>query len=296
MQNNTILIAGGSGFIGRAATGYFIEQGWNVEWLSRNANAKAGIKTHYWNPALGQMDREALSSAGVVLNLAGLSLAEGNWTKTRKKDFEESRIAALTTLSQHLPPNNNIHLISASATGYYGSSCNENTVTETASAGSDFLAELCVKWEQAAYTSGFSGIGIARIGVVLDSKEGAFPIMVKPIRMGIGAVPGTGKQGISWIHIADVVRGLEWMARGKAQGVFNFTAPNPVSMRSFMQAVSKKYQMPLWPVGIPEIVLSLALGEKSVLACQGVYAIPEALLKNHFSFLYPGIAEAIQDF
>ena len=296
MQGNTVLIAGGSGFIGRAATQYFLEQGWNVEWLTRNVQPNTNLKTYFWNPALRQMDPQAFSTAKVVLNLAGLSLADGKWTKIRKRDFEQSRIDALLTLSQHLPSNNTLHLISASATGYYGSTTDERVVSESSPVGTDFLAQLCAKWEEAAQNSGFSRIGIARIGVVLDSAKGAFPVMVKPVRWGIGAVPGKGTQGLSWIHVKDVVRGLEWMAKESVQGVFNFTAPNPVSMRRFMIEASKKYRRPLWPIGIPEVFLTMALGEKSVLACKGVYAVPEALLARNFSFLYPTISEAIEDF
>jgi uncharacterized protein len=296
MKTKTLLIAGGSGFIGRAATVYFQQKGWNVEWLSRSSSTETQVKTWHWNPASGQMDAAAFDAVDVVLNLAGLSLAHGSWTAERKKAFEDSRLMALNTLSQHLPKERDIFLISASATGYYGSTSDASTAVESALPGSDFLAGLCVNWESAAKNSAFSRVGIARIGVVLDATDGAYPLMVLPIRWGLGAVPGTGRQGLSWIHIGDVVRGFEWMIEQQLQGVYNFTAPKPVSMRRFMAEAARKYRRRLWPISVPESLLYLVLGEKSLLACQGVYAIPQALLDSGFSFLYPSIGEAIEEF
>lgn len=293
MNPPTLLIAGGSGFIGRATTQHFQAKGWNVEWLSRNPNSKSPVKTWYWNPSQGEMDPEAFKQADVVLNLAGLSLADGPWTSRRKREFETSRISALTTLNNHAPNHADLHLISASATGYYGSSPQENKADESNDPGSDFLAQLCLKWESAAQESPISRICIARIGVVFDSHEGAFPVMAKTVRWGLGAVPGTGRQGISWIHIDDVVRGFEWIVEKKLQGVYNFTSPNPVSMLSFMRKAAKKYRRPLWPIFVPEWIVSMLLGEKSVLACRGVYAYPIALTDSGFSFLYPEIDRAI---
>jgi uncharacterized protein len=295
MEKKTVLIAGGSGFLGRACTSYFTAQGWNVEWLSRNPSPHDKVKTWSWAPELCQMNPQAFESADVVLNLAGLSLSDGRWNQKRKQAFIESRISAVQTLSKNKPKEKDVYFISASATGYYGSYPEKLETTETSGPGRDFLAKLCVKWEAAANESSFSRIAVARIGVVLHPNEGAYPVMVKPLRMGGGAIPGTGRQGISWIDHRDFVRGIEWMMDHELEGVFNLTAPSPVSMRRFMETASMKYHRPLWPIHIGEGFLRLILGEKSVLASQGVYAYPEALSRSGFMFLYSSIEEVGRD-
>lgn len=298
MKKKTLLIAGGSGFLGRAITSFFQQQNWNVEWLSRRASRQTELATKiwFWNPAELQMDSAALASADAVLNLAGLSLADGPWNQARKLEFEKSRLQAVFTLSKFRPDRSDIHFISASATGYYGSYAHQVHTTELDMPGTDFLAQLCEKWEAAALSSGYSQISIARIGVVLGKNEAAYPLMIKPVRWGAGAIPGSGNQGLSWIHIDDLVRGFFWLLENKLTGTFNFTAPAPVSMNHFMREVARQYHRPIWPIHIPETLISLALGEKSVLACKGVFAEPKALLDSGFSYAFPSIEKAICSF
>lgn len=295
MKKKTLLIAGGSGFLGRAITSFFQQHGWNVEWLSRNAKQTPGldVKIWHWNPAQLEMDPSALDAADAVLNLAGLSLADGSWSRARKLEFEESRLKAVKTLSKFCPENSDIHFISASATGYYGSFSEEVYTTELNEPGTDFLAQLCEKWEATARSSGFKRISIARIGVVLGRNEGAYPLMIKPVRWGLGAIPGSGNQGISWIHIDDVVRGFFWLLEQHLEGTFNFTAPLPVSMKYFMHEVGRHYKRPIWPIHIPDSLIAMAIGEKAVLACKGVYAEPKALIDSGFLFSKPSIESAI---
>lgn len=295
MKKKTLLIAGGSGFLGRAITSFFQHHNWNVEWLSRHSSqhSESATKIWFWNPAELQMDPAALQSADAVLNLAGLSLADGPWNQARKLEFEKSRLQAVFTLSKFRPDRSDIHFISASATGYYGSYAHQVHTTELDKPGTDFLAQLCEKWEEASLSSGYSQISIARIGVVLAKNEGAYPLMIKPVRWGAGAIPGSGNQGLSWIHLDDLVRGFFWLLENQITGTFNFTAPVPVSMKHFMREVAKHYKRPIWPIHIPESLISLALGEKSMLACKGVYAEPKALLESGFSYSQPSIEKAI---
>jgi uncharacterized protein (TIGR01777 family) len=226
--------------------------------------------------------------------LAGLSLSDGRWTPHRKQAFIDSRISAVKTLSLHKPTDKDLYFISASATGFYGSYPEKREVTEVSASGSDFLATLCAQWEASATSSSFNRIAIARIGIVLHPSQGAYPVMVKPLRWGAGATPGTGSQGISWIHIADLVRAFEWLMNQERQGIFNFTAPNPVSMQVFMEQAAKKYRRPLWPMHVNESILGMVLGEKAVLACQGIYAYPEALNESGFKFLHSSIDQALK--
>ncbi len=198
---------------------------------------------------------------------------------------------------------NNDHLdkrpevaIFVSATGYYGDR-GEEELNESSLPGKGFLSETCVQWEQAS-------MGLhpqirkihLRIGFVLDKEEGGFPKMILPIKLFIGAVPGSGKQYVSWIHIEDLIRMFEFFIKNEnCNGVYNGTAPYPVTLQELIKKSADYLQRPLFLPNIPEFIIQMIMGEMSQLVLTGSKVLPEKILKEGFIFKYSKIEEALQN-
>ena len=291
-----ILVSGSHGLVGTALTKSLETQGHEVFSLVRYLpRSQSEIE---WNPERYSIAVASLEGFDGVVHLAGESIAEGRWTEDKKRRIRESRVKGTKLLSDALanlerPPKS---LISASAIGFYGDRGDE-VLTEESAPGNDFLANVCIEWEQATQQASERGIRVinARFGIILSKDGGALAKMLTPFRLGIGGRVGSGKQWMSWIALEDVVGGIEYtLASESLRGPVNFVAPNPVRNSEFTKALGKVLSRPtLFP--IPEFGVRLAFGEMAdalLLSSQRVE--PQRLNKAGFQFKFAHLEVALK--
>lgn len=295
-----VVIAGGSGFLGRALAGSCVEAGDTVVILTRRARKDdKGVTFASWQPA-GDPAQWAgvLNGADALVNLAGESIASGRWTNARKVRLWDSRLQSTRALARAMtlaeaPPR---RVVSASAVGYYGTRGDE-VLTEEAPPGSDFLARLCVAWEQAAeaMASETSTVACVRSAMVLDAHDGPLPRMALPFRLGAGGRLGDGTQFMPWIHRDDWVRLVRHLlARGDLTGAFNAAAPEPLPNEAFAKTLARVLARPAL-VPAPAAALRLALGEMAdALLLPSQRVIPARATADGFTFTYPTLYAALE--
>lgn len=295
-----VVVAGGTGLVGRHLVRTLAGMGVQVRVLSRNPgrlSLPAGATAQGWDdlPAL-------LEGADAVINLAGEGIADKRWTPARKAAILDSRIRATARLiaAMRACPRRPAALVNASAIGYYIPR-DETPVEEGAAPGSGFLAEVCQAWEAEAAAASALGVRVTlvRIGVVLAREGGALPKMARPVRWFMGSKLGSGRQGLSWIHVDDLVAMLIEAARNPAwEGAFNGTAPQPLSNEAFTRHLAQRLRRPLLPVPgfLTVIATKLLLGEMAeALLLQGAFVLPARAQALGFQFRFPTAAEALED-
>jgi uncharacterized protein (TIGR01777 family) len=296
-----ILIAGGSGFIGSALTRSLLEDGHKVWILTRSLGQirlPNGAQPVRWDGRTSQGWVEMLPQMDAVVNLAGETIGRWPWTDRRKKLIRDSRMDAGKAISdafQKVGKKPSV-LIQASGIGYYGP-CGAEAVAEDAPTGNDFMALVASTWE--ASTRIVDSLGVRRViirsALVLNAQKGVLPLMALPVRLGAGGPLGSGKQGVSWIHIDDEVRAIRYLLENdKARGAFNLSAPNPVSNADFNRALAQAISRPYW-LPIPAFALKMALGEMSTLLLDGQFVIPQRLVNLGFIFRFETIGEAFRN-
>jgi len=191
--------------------------------------------------------------------------------------------------TQHLQPK---VYVSASAVGYYGTSLGA-TFTEDSGPGSDFLAGVCVAWEQAANYASNLGmrVAIVRTGLVLGTDGGALARLIPLFRAGTGGRVGSGKQWYSWIHIDDAVA-IYLLAIERIDGPINATAPNPVQNETFVQDLARVLHRPS-ALPVPGFVVKAALGEGAVMVLEGQRVLPQRALNEGYTFKFPDLHAAL---
>lgn len=291
-----ILISGSHGLVGTALIKSWEGAGHEIFRLVRHApNSPAEVE---WSPDRYSIALARIEGFEAVVSLAGESIAEGRWTDDKKRKIRESRINGTKLLGDALanleaPPNT---FICASAIGYYGNRGDE-ILTETSAPGNDFLADVCVQWEQATALAMEKGIRVvnSRFGVILDKDGGALKKMLPPFRMGIGGKIGSGKQWMSWIALDDVVGGINFALNNDSlRGPVNFIAPNPVTNAEFTRTLGRALSRPtLFPIPAFGIKLLFGeMGEALLLASQRVK--PERLQVGEYQFQYPELDGALK--
>ena len=295
-----ILITGGTGMIGQKLTELLLKKGHTVAYLSRRKEKIANITVYQWDILKGYIEEGALENADYVIHLAGAGIADERWTEKRKQEIIDSRIQPIDLITKYLE-DKNIKLkgfISASAIGYYGGNTGEIKLDEDSKAGNDFLAECTKLWEVHAkkVTRAEREIRI-RIGVVLSQKGGALPKLVMPIRFGLGAALGSGKQFISWVHIDDLcaifVKAIE---DSTMHGAYNAVSPNPISNAIMTKIAAKVLKRPLFLPNIPSFVLNLIFGEMGIVVTGGNFVQNKRLSEEtNFVYQFPTIEGALTD-
>ena len=273
-----ILVSGSHGLVGKALINSLTPDGHEIVRLVRNRPLEAA----------------SLEGIDAVVHLAGESIASGRWSDEKKRAIRESRTKGTALLSRTLaqlsrPP---AVFVSASAIGYYGSRGDE-LLTENSAPGNDFLANVCVEWENATKPAIEKGIRTvhARFGIILDAKEGALAKMLTPFRMGVGGRIGNGKQWMSWIAIDDVVSGLRFVISDQTtSGPVNFVAPNPVTNAEFTKTLGRVLSKPtLFPM--PEFGVRLAFGEMGDALLLSSQKVKPGVLKE---FNWPTLEAALR--
>ena len=291
-----ILIAGGSGLIGKQLSKLLTQNEYEVAWLSRSAKANSAYKTFKWNPEFGVIDPEAIMFADVIIVLAGENIASGRWTNAFKKKIIDSRLQAATTISNALKnhPNNVIHIIAASAIGFYGDRKDE-LVDETSAVGNGFLSETTQQWEE-AYSSFDIPVTNIRIGVVLSKNGGALFEMSLPVKWGIASPLGSGKQYISWIHIDDLANMFMHVMQNQLTGIYNAAATHPVTNEAFTYALKKSLCKNALTFNTPTWAMKLLLGEKSAIVLDSTKVSNKKIVSTGFSFKYELLEDALKNF
>lgn len=292
-----ILISGSHGLVGQALVKSLIEDGHEVVRLVRRSHNVGALEIE-WHPNQGRIDTQRLEGFDAVFHLAGESIASGRWTDEKKRAIRDSRVKGTRLLSETIarltrPPQ---VFISASAIGYYGNRGDEE-LTEASSPGNDFLASVCVEWEEAAQPAAQTGTRtvVTRFGIILDRHGGALAKMLTPFRMGIGGRVGDGRQWMSWIALSDVINALKFLLLDSAvRGPVNIVAPNPVTNAEFTNTLGRVLSRPtLFPV--PAFAARLAFGEVAdalLLSSQKVN--PVVLEDRGFAPYWPTLEPALQ--
>jgi uncharacterized protein (TIGR01777 family) len=297
-HNKSILITGGSGLIGKLLTQALLEKGYQISHLSRKPGNNPNVKTYLWNVAKNEIDEHCIDGIDIVVHIAGAGIADKRWTPKRKKELIESRTQSIGLIYGIIKnnPNKVSAVVSASAIGYYGNQGNE-LMTEESSPSNDFMGECCVAWEKAVDEGKALSLRVVkfRTGVVLDKKGGALPQMALPVKFGVGAAFGKGRQWIPWIHWQDVIDmylfGIENI---HLTGVYNMVAPNPVTNKQLMKALAKQLFRPLWPLKVPSFVFKLLMGEMSVVVLGSTKVSAQKIENEKFVFKYPELRGALK--
>ncbi|WP_456276731.1 TIGR01777 family oxidoreductase [Bacillus sp. AK128] len=294
-----IAITGGTGFVGKALTNSFIENGHHVYILTRSANKEAtaeGIHYVQWLTEGSEPEQE-LNNIDVFINLAGESLNSGRWTSERKARIVNSRVTAtkeVIRILQLLQKKPSV-LINASAVGYYGISREKEFTEESQEHGNDFLAETVITWEKEASEAKKLGVRtvFTRFGIILDRDEGALPKMLLPYRLYAGGTVGSGEQWLSWVHIDDVVGMIQFaIDESKIEGPLNVVSPQPVKMKEFGKTIARVMKKPHW-LPAPSFALKALLGEMSILVLEGQKVLPKKAEQYKYDFVYQRLDDAL---
>ncbi|MGN6332309.1 MAG: TIGR01777 family oxidoreductase [Motilibacteraceae bacterium] len=290
-----IAVTGASGLIGSTLVPALRADGHEVVRLVRRApGAPDEVR---WDPAAGTVDRAGLEGVQAGIHLAGAGVGEHRWTESYKRVIRDSRVDGTRTFAAALAALDPLPsvLLSGSAIGYYGDT-GDRAVDESAAAGSDFLARVCVDWEASTAAAEAAGIRVVhlRTGLVMSPKGGALQRMLPLFRLGVGGKLGSGRQYWSWITLADEVGAIRHLLTAEqTSGPVNLTAPTPVTNAEFTRALAQVLHRPaLLPA--PAFALKAVLGEFShdVLGSQRV--LPRALEASGYAFAEPELVPALR--
>ena len=295
------LVAGGSGFVGGALVATLARNDCSVTVLSRKRSFdrnETGISHLTWRAVPAPELTAAVESADCIVNLAGEPVLGKRWTGDRKEAILKSRVDATRALVEAIAraKKKPSVMVNASAVGYYGER-GEEELTERSISGVGFLVETCRRWESEALRATEYGVRVVmlRIGIVLGCGGGALDAMLMPFRMGLGGPVGSGRQWMSWIHLNDLVRMIEWAASNPSvSGVYNATAPSPVRMREFAGALGKTLRRPAF-LPVPGVALKLLMGEMSQVILAGQKVLPKRALDAGFRFNFETLQPALED-
>lgn len=303
-----VLITGGTGMVGQQLTSLLLEKGYEVILVSRRSGtmqvAGRTVALAQWDLDRQTIDATAIAKADHIIHLAGAGVAEKRWTSKRKQEILESRTrsSALLVKALNEMPNQVRSVISASAIGWYGPD-EENKLassfTEDMLAYPDFLGDTCKAWEESISPVEAIGKRLVklRIGIVLSDTGGALVEFKKPLRMGVAAILGSGKQIISWVHVTDLCRLFIYaMENESMQGVYNAVAPKPVSNQELTISLAKQMRGKFFiPFHVPAFLLKIILGEMSIEVLKSATVSSRKIEKQGFVFNLPSIEEALKN-
>lgn len=296
-MKKTILISGGSGMIGLKVAQLLSERGYGIRLLTRKKNIHVPWDQFLWNPEKQYLQAEALDQIFGVIHLAGASIATKRWTVDRKQILKNSRIQSLRFLVDQV---NDLVIkpkvfISSSAIGIYGHRPKETLVESSEPSHQGFLAQLCLEWEaEMVRLHATVRQSIIRIGLVLSIKDGILAQSISPARWGLAPLFGSGDQTYSWIHISDLARIFHHIIKYRdSHGVYNGTAPHPVTQKIFTQSICKTLDRPALPIPAPRWMLQLVLGEFADALYESQMVMPEKLILEGFEFAFPTLGPAL---
>lgn len=294
-----ILIAGGSGLVGKRLTQLLQQKGYTVAWLSREAKAQPGVRTFVWDVNRQVIDQAAFEFADAVINLAGAGVADQRWTKAYKQEIYNSRIQSTALLADYMVHQSH-HvqvLVNASAIGIYGNDFSEKA-TEPTPAANTFLGKVCADWEAAAAQAREAGVRtvFVRTGIVLSKNEGFIGQLKTPVKWYAGTVMGSGSQFVSWIHLDDLcaiyINALEDITMS---GAYNAVAPAPVTNKELTRLLAKELNRSIILPNVPAFALKAALGEMADMLVGSQPVSAGKILETGFTFAFAQAREAMHD-
>ncbi len=292
-----VMIAGGSGFLGRALTKSLLADGHQVFILTRGTSVISGAQAIQWDARTTAGWGHHVNEMDVMIHLSGKTLASWPWTAATKRAFYDSRIFPGLALAQSIQQATHRPSIFVQASGINHYGLSGGLADESTPPGDDFLAQLTVKWEDA--TKSIEELGVRRVvirnAVVLAKDGGLLFIMALPIRLFAGGPYGSGKHAMPWIHINDWVGGVRHLiASEDARGAYNLIAPTPTSNAEFNRALANVIHRPYW-FPTPAFLLRTLLGEMSVMILEGRFSQPKRLTESGYRYQFPGLREALVD-
>lgn len=288
-----ILIAGGTGFVGKALIKHLVNCGYMVNVLTRRnkISSMENIRYFEWDIKKGFIDEKAFEGVSKIINLTGANITEKRWTEKRKVEIIESRTKAIDLLFTYVKTRNfSIDIfISSSAVGYYGAITTDEIFTEKSNKGSDFLASVCRKWEKTALQ--FDSLRVATVilrkGVVLGRDGGMYQKLAPLAKLGINTSLGNGRQYLPWIDIRDLVRLYEFILKtDELSGVFNAVSSEHIMMNDFSKALLRSFGKTSFLPNVPAFLVRLFLGEMSVMLLKGSRVSNYKIKQTGFKFEY----------
>ncbi|MEP6712861.1 MAG: TIGR01777 family oxidoreductase [Ferruginibacter sp.] len=301
----TVLITGGTGLIGRKLVSLLAEKGYRTIILTRavkNDPVNNEISFALWDVKNQTIDISAVQKANYIIHLAGAGVVDKKWTVAYKKEIIDSRTKSSELLINTLK--NNTHsvkaVVSASATGWYGEDkIAGHFFSEEDKPANDFLGETCKLWEQSIEAAEALNIRVCKLrtGIVLSKEGGALAEFLKPVKLGIAGILGTGKQVVSWIHIDDLCRMYIAAIENTAMhGSYNAVAPMPVTNKELTlklaRAVKGKFYIPMH---VPVFILKIIMGSRSTEVLKSTTVSNAKIKDTGFTFLYPSIDAALNN-
>jgi hypothetical protein len=285
----TVMIAGGSGLIGKKLSNMLTQKGYKVYILTRTAKHRGHI---YWNPLQHNIESKHLSKVNIIVNLTGENIGAKKWSKERKKALRESRVKTtqfLASLTANMP--NLEYYVAASGINCYKQ--DGDIHSEEDAYGRDYLSRLVKEWETASDAfENKCAVSKLRISMVLSKKGGALDKMMLPVKLGLGSPIGSGEQMMPWIHIDDLCNLFVFAIENKLKGTFNAVG-NCDTNRDFMKSLASSLNRPFFMPKIPAGLIRLLLGEMSILALGSTLVSNQKIKKTGFKFQHEEIDEAL---
>lgn len=295
-----VLVAGGSGFVGKALVHELMEEGHSVCVLSRAlaSQASSRLEVELWDGKTQGEWAKRIEKADAVVNLSGAGIADKRWSPRRKKEIISSRLDSTKALVEAMANSSRRPkaFVNASAVGYYGD-VPQGTVTESHLKGKGFLADTCAEWERQARKAEALGVRVVttRFGVILGRDGGALKKFIPPFLLFAGGPLGSGRQWFPWVHRDDVVGAILYLlSNEKISGPVNVTAPGTVTMAGFCKELGRAMHRPSW-APVPAPVLKVMLGEMSDMLLTGQQVIPQKLEGSGYHFRFPQPDAALAD-
>jgi hypothetical protein len=289
-----ILITGGTGLIGRKLV-TALEKQYAMTVVTRDPSRAKRLLGDQVNCIIAEK-LTSVDEFDAIINLAGEPIADKRWSDTQKERICNSRWKITQQLVDLINTSSNAPsvFISGSAIGIYGRQGDTVVTEDFTDFHDEFSRAVCQKWENIALEAK-TRVCILRTGVVLSDEGGALAKMLMPFRLGLGGPISSGKQFMAWIHINDMVNGIKHLlSNEEAQGVYNFTSPNPNTNHFFSLALAKRLERPCI-FRVPAFVIKALMGESSALVLYGQKVVPKKLLDEDFAFSFPTLKEALAD-
>ena len=298
-----VFVTGGTGLVGRRLVDRLVTRGHRAVVLSRSpgspAKLQGDVEVVAGNPCVPGPWQRFLENCDAVVNLAGENLFARRWSVRQKDLLRSSRLDATRVVADTLRSVNGPKvLINGSAIGWYGYH-QDRSFDESSPPGDDFLAKMCLDWEEAAQVAqaGRRDVRLVqlRTGVVLDRRGGALVKMAMPFFLFAGGHVGSGRQWMSWIHHEDLANLIVFaLENEEVGGPLNGSAPVPLPMREVCAALGRVLGSPSW-LPAPGFALRIALGEVADVVLQGQRVLPKAAQDAGFEFRFSDVEDAFAD-
>ncbi len=296
-----VLITGATGTIGSKLVELCHQKGWYVNYLTTRKKkivSRVNYQGFFWNPKEQEIDANCLEGVATIIHLVGASVAK-KWTPEYKEEIFNSRTETTKLLYNAIKSGKYPvkKVVSASAIGVYPSSLTNYYDENYPEKSHHFFGQVVQKWEEAVDRFTFLNIDVTklRIGIVLSKDEGVLPKMAKPIKMGVGAAFGDGKQWQSWIHIDDLVNMFIYVIEHNIKGILNAISSNPISNTELTKAIAKQLDKPLWLPNLPKVILKFMLGDMHEILFYSQRVSSKKIESLGFTFKHYNLKSALED-